>query len=342
MMWIGEKMAVDLKRNLLPLAVTFSLAIHLLAFSVWRFGQSHQWWTVSHIPRWFQKGLSSLLPAAKINPTLFPALKPSSEPPLIYVRVDHSDEKAPLDTRFYGAANTLAANPERKIDSNLPQIDGPQDKVIRTEDKPKSQAKPLQPSPPKPAPAESESPREEKALPRESQPVGDLAFLKPQDLLRPRPNQKENDTGSAAKTTHERPRKLSEVAAKPAMRSEKMKQTGGVNRLAVDSAFDVKGSPLGEYDRQFIDAVQQRWDYLCEQIHTFHEGKVVLEFRLHYDGRVSEMKLNENTTSADLLAVICRQAILDPSPFGKWPIEMRREIGKDFRDVTFTFFYNSY
>ena len=336
-------MAVDLKRNLLPLAVIFSLAIHLAAFSIWQLGQSRNWWTVSHIPRWFQKALSSILPVAKIPPTLFPAATPPSEPPLIYVRVENSDEKAPPDTRFYGAANTLASNPDKKIDSNLPQIDGQQDKVIRTEDKARSDAKPLQPSPPKTNPSkESDMQPAEKARPRESQPVGDLAFVKPHDLLRPPANQKESDTGTAAKTAHERPRKLSDVKSNPAVRSEKMKQAGGVNRLAVDSAFDVKGSPLGDYDRQFIDAVQQRWDYLCAQIQTFHEGKVVLEFRLHYDGRISEMKMNENSTASDLLAVICRQAILDPSPYSKWPIEMRREVGKDFRDVTFTFFYNTY
>jgi len=31
--------------------------------------------------------------------------------------------------------------------------------------------------------------------------------------------------------------------------------------------------------------------------------------------------------------------VLDPAPYGVWPSDMRRMVGANFRDVTFTFYY---
>ena len=65
---------------------------------------------------------------------------------------------------------------------------------------------------------------------------------------------------------------------------------------------------------------------------------MVLEFRLHSDGRVSELKVLE-TEVGDVLALYCQKAISDPSPYAPWPNEMRRMIAKDYRLITFTFYY---
>ena len=67
-------------------------------------------------------------------------------------------------------------------------------------------------------------------------------------------------------------------------------------------------------------------------------GKVALEFHLHPDGRITDMKVLENTVD-ELLCLLCQRAILEPAPFAKWPMEMRRLIGED-REIKFTFFYN--
>jgi hypothetical protein len=67
-------------------------------------------------------------------------------------------------------------------------------------------------------------------------------------------------------------------------------------------------------------------------------GKVVLQFHLHYDGRVTDMVVAENT-AGEVLGYVCEKAVLDPAPFGVWPGDMRRLLGET-RSIQFTFFYN--
>jgi hypothetical protein len=63
----------------------------------------------------------------------------------------------------------------------------------------------------------------------------------------------------------------------------------------------------------------------------------VLQFRLHYDGSVTDMTVAQNTVG-DLLGYVCQEAINDPAPFEKWPADMRFKLG-DSRDIQFTFYY---
>jgi len=71
----------------------------------------------------------------------------------------------------------------------------------------------------------------------------------------------------------------------------------------------------------------------------YRRGRVVLQFLLNYDGRITEMKVLENTVT-ETLSLLCQKAVLDPAPFDKWPREMRLMVGEDFRRITFTFYYN--
>jgi hypothetical protein len=60
---------------------------------------------------------------------------------------------------------------------------------------------------------------------------------------------------------------------------------------------------------------------------------------LNADGSVSEMTFTENTVDL-MLGLLCQSAIKDPAPFGSWPPDMRKLVGADYREVTFTFYYN--
>ena len=62
-----------------------------------------------------------------------------------------------------------------------------------------------------------------------------------------------------------------------------------------------------------------------------------MQFALHYDGRVTDMNMAENTTG-EVLGLICQKAVLDPAPFAAWPSDMRRTLG-DVRHIQFTFYY---
>jgi hypothetical protein len=120
-----------------------------------------------------------------------------------------------------------------------------------------------------------------------------------------------------------------------------MKQDGGVTRRAELSMVDAKGTSFGQYDRDFITAVSQRWYDLLDNIKYdgYRAGKVVLQFHLNYDGRITEMKVAESNVG-EMLGLLCQKAVLDPAPFDKWPREMRLMVGSDSRPIQFTFFYN--
>jgi hypothetical protein len=122
---------------------------------------------------------------------------------------------------------------------------------------------------------------------------------------------------------------------------EKMKQAGGVRRFALDSSFDVRATPFGAYDAAIIAAIQKRWYDLLDSrdFSANFSGKVVLEFRLNSDGRVTDMKVNENDVS-EILGLLCQRAVQDPAPFAPWPADLRRMVGKEYREVRFTFYYN--
>jgi hypothetical protein len=117
-----------------------------------------------------------------------------------------------------------------------------------------------------------------------------------------------------------------------------MKQEGGVRRRGSVS-LDTKATPFGAYDAAVIAAVQKRWyDLLEDSTAAPKSGKVVLDFRMHSDGHITDLKVVEQDVG-EIRALYCRKAVSDPAPFAPWPSDMRRLVGRDYRDVKFTFYY---
>ena len=134
-----------------------------------------------------------------------------------------------------------------------------------------------------------------------------------------------------------RPRTIKEVMLQ---RAEKIKHDGGTAKRP-NASIEVKPTGFGAYDRALLDAVSSRWYDLLDNTSykAYRQGKVVVQFVLNYDGRITEMKVVESTVTETLL-LLCQKAVLDPSPFDKWPREMRLMVGEDSRRITFTFNYN--
>jgi outer membrane biosynthesis protein TonB len=309
-------------------ALLISLAFHLLCFGGYEF-------TRTVLPVWMQRvkflaALAHQLEKKKPNP----APTTATEPPLMFVEVNPAvaTPEPPKNAKYYSSQNSKAANADSQLDTDTPKITGQQEHVPKTEDAPRKFT-PLQPSPAPQKEVAKEEQQPEKAKPKP--PVGDLAMAKPELNLRP-------DTGAAEQT---RPRTLVEAKMrqqqqqKNQIAGQKMKQEGGVRRHLQISSFDAKATSFGEYDRQFIDAVQNRWNDLLDsqQFALNRTGKVVLHFRLNYDGRISDMEIAESTVG-ETLAYVCQLAVTDPAPYAKWPSDMRREVG-DSRNITFTFYY---
>ena len=388
--------------SLLVLAFVCSIVAHVVILLAWEFR--------AHLPHlawldWLKTQSAKLNPAAllmKLDEAkpLPPELKkllasqPLPEDPpmpqLTFVDVDPAQaSEPPKDTKFYSVVSTRAANPDAKIQSNVPKMDGKQEQFAKVtevtkplppaeppptpspkaptpppEAKPAIEAKP-QPPPPAPqaAPPKKVEPQPLQPAPTPTpKPAGDT-LPQPKPPAPPAPVQvaKAPTTPPSAaiptlnpstakpapppepgeaETKISRPRTIKEALARRAESSlvgEKMKQDGGVSRLGI-SALDARGMAFGAYDAAVIQAIQQRWYSLLESRPT-PRGKVVVEFRMHFDGRVTDVKVNDADVG-ELYSLFCQKAIQDPAPYERWPSDMRRQMQADHRDVRFSFFYN--
>ena len=110
--------------------------------------------------------------------------------------------------------------------------------------------------------------------------------------------------------------------------------------VTLSLSFDAKARPVGVYDRAVIADVKKRWCDLLDNLkyEGSSTGNVVLQFQLNCDGRIAGLKLVENNME-DRLSLPCVKALLDQSPFSRWPKEMHKMIGADDRTMTLTFSY---
>jgi len=342
-MTVTQFRAANPAEQLLLKAVALSLVIHLAAFGGWKWGRAHIRWKPLALPAWLQVVPHNMHPniVGKL-----PLVQHSQLPPEVYVDVEPAlaTPQPPANPKFYSTMNSVAANPEIKVRSDQPQISGTQEQVVKTV-APGSRFVPLQPSPPvektaQPSPTETKETAASAALPKPAYTIGDLAEAKPALKAQEKPGTSDTDngTGAVAEPAHARPRTLRDAQAQLGAPGARSRQTGGVNHIEPSSSVDAMRTVYGDYDRDFIDAVQERWYELLKDRQDEVAGKVVLEFNLHPDGRVSDMKMQFSDVS-ELLSFICQQAVLDPALYKPWPAEMRRMIS-DPRPIRFTFYYS--
>jgi hypothetical protein len=332
-------------------AFAISLAFHLLVFGGYKTGEKHHLWQHLHLPAWVHapKFLTELL-KPKLNP---PPLR-RQEVPLMFVNVNPAvaTPEPPKDAKYYSDKNSRAANPTADKITDTPKIDGKHPEVVKTEDVPRVKFTPLQPTPPPQPPKETkppppEPPKETKPPPLEP-PKTEVAEAKPNPaytpdltLATPSPTPRPTE-GDANEVEPDRPRTYREAMARQQQNQlpgEKMLQDGGVSRRHELASLDTKATLFGAYDAALVDAIASRWYTLLDErdYASDSRGKVVLQFRLHYDGRVTEMNMTENTAGT-VLGLLCQKAVLDPAPFAAWPSDMRRTLG-DTRNIQFTFYY---
>jgi hypothetical protein len=290
----------------LSLALALSLTVHLLGWGGYAAGKEFGWWQQWHRPAWLPR-----IPLLNIK-SLPP---PDQDQQLVFVEVPRPSAEAPDQTKYYSSQNSRAADPTPG-NKDVPQLNGKQTEIVKTETvlRPDfNKSPPAPPEPPEPPPAAARP--------------GDLTLGKP-------------DPSSSSEKP--RPRTVKEARAQQPSRlpGPQMKQPGGMRRQALVPSLDVKATAFGAYDAALIEAVTQRWYDLLDsqQFSMDRTGKVILKFHLNYDGTITDMNVVQNTVG-DLLGYVCQKAISDPAPFARWPGEMRREIGKNYREITFTFYY---
>lgn len=310
------------ERYPLALALALSLLVHTSCYGFYVLGKHYGWW--DYQATWLLQ-LTKKKAAARIAEAQR-ALEQQREVPLEFVEVlpSMAVPEAPKDAKYYAAHNARATNPDATVESTDPKLDGQQKKMIRTEDVPKPKEFPLQPEAPSPPKPKAPDPAQ-------------FTKINPEELRRPGVA---TLGAESSEKQHERPRRLVEVQSQNTLTGQKTQQDGGVKNRGAVAMVDAKGTPFGSYDHAFIQAVQQRWYDLLETTpYVQRSGKVVLEFWLNQDGRITNMQMTGNEVG-DLLGYVCERAVTDPAPFPKWPDDMRKIIGKTYREVTFTFYYN--
>jgi len=351
------------------LAFGLSILLHLLLLGVLEGAKRHDWWRygpIAHLAKVLRIDLGPQPAAERMSarPIETPAREAVEEMPTLFVDVDPSQASAePVPkTPYYGAVNSLAANRDTSRDLEVPELDGTQDRVRKTmeSERARPHAAPMQPArvmPQQPSEGPAAEPVRPQAVVATQRPVAEPAPVEPAaapspagETLMAKANPVATKPPGVAAVVGERPRvrprtvaaALAERQLNPnsALLGEKLRQEGGVRRFSIASSLNVQASPLGNYDAKFVAAVQQCWYGLLEeqQYSLDRMGKVVIEFRLMQDGRITEMKVVESDVGA-IYTTLCEVAIHKPAPYERWPVDVRKMVGVNYRDVRFTFYY---
>jgi len=299
-------------------ALVLSLLAHFLVWGGYELGKKSGLWQRLHLPE------RQHLAAKKTPPPVVQETEPTM---FLDVDPDQVSPDAPKDAKYYSAKNSRAANPDADKDLNQPKLTGKQTDVPKVRDVPRTPITKPQPAPAPPAPQKEQ--QQQEAQPKPTEQPGEMKLAK-------------LDVSPAKKEAPEKPRTLKEARAQSSQLrpSISMQQEGGTPRRALLPSFDSKSTAFGEYDAKIVEAISQRWyDLLDSQkFAQDRSGKVTLRFHLNANGTITDMNVLQNTVG-DLLSYVCQQAVTDPAPFEAWPSDMRRAIGANFREITFTFYY---
>ena len=253
-----------------------------------------------------------------------PQPKEQTEQPLEFVTVETPSTQAPEKAKYISNHNSVAADNNGNLDLNNPLLNGKQTDVPKTEDSIRAQFSPAQAA----ANQQQANNPQQTAEAKAAVNSGDLTLGKPDNGTQQEP---------------QRPRTIKEALAQMANKfpGMTMQEDGGVHRRAQVPSFDVKITGFGDYDERFVEAVSQNWWNLLEsqRFSLDRTGKVVLIFRLNYDGTISNMRFAQNNVG-DLLGYVCEKAVLDGQPYERWSEDMRLKLGS-YTDVQFTFDYFS-
>ncbi len=308
--------------HLLAQAFIYSLMIHLFVIVLWEAA--------------FHMGMIQSRPITTLQQLMIPAEEklqqqsfiPEEESiPLVFVDVDPMEKvEPPPKTEYYSNESTRAGNPTPSlIEHENSRVKGEEREDIKTVDKARQPSEPQEMVPVQTPPGE--------IVPQENQTEEDFPepeFAKP----------KQNVGIGTPEVQKRRPRRLSDLRRNTSSLIGRASQLdGGVRRHSLVAQLDVQGTPFGNYDAAFIAAVQKRWYDLIDQSGMITtSGKVVVVFKLHEDGRITDLQTLSSTAGA-LQTTLCERAILDPAPYSPWPSELRRAIHGTVRDVKFTFYY---
>jgi hypothetical protein len=327
------------------IAVLVSLVLHMLTLVTWQNRESLSRIPVirtmmevlsqSHTASLKQVRVQEPIPTITFIEEKVPEIAP--EPAKIFIETDAAQVtgEEPKEAKFYSDKPTVAANPVNPTGKvgDTPYLEGTETRMASTENVPRPQPAVVLPPPPVAIPkAVTVKP----SLPKPVEPIADkgTTVVRDQPPVAAQP---------AAPPPMEASPAMARVMVPPGSSRElsarQSKLTvSGTARSGV-AAFNVASSPFGAYDQKIVRAVQSRWYALIEKYGIYERsGMVTIQFQLHDDGTVHDVKRAQNQ-AGEILALFCEKAILESQPFEPLPDNLRTLIGKDPREVNFTFYY---
>ena len=294
------------QRSLL-LCFGVSLLLHLTAFGTYRVGKHWGWWDyqASWLSRWTQPAKPSAL-LENLQKLLD---KKPKEIPLTFVDVDPATAtEPPKAPQYYSVVDTMAANRGRRRSRANPRS---------TANKTRCRSWRTIPSP-----------RRNRCSPPH-RPNG-------------KPSRAHTEKGAISVvdgTARSRPRTYAEAVQRnprlPASRCARPRRKPAREGVPGCESHSVRRLRRRVHCR----GAAGRYHLIDNSRLAPRTGKVVIEFRLNYDGRITDLKVTK-TEVGEMLSLLCQEAIRKPAPFPRWPSDMWRAMGKNHREVMFTFYYN--
>lgn len=279
---------------------------------------------------------------------------------LIYVEVDPETaiEEAPEDAQYYSAENTEAADLAEQQEER-PEIDGTQTEVLRLMNNVSSEAtegaQAASPVIAQDSAASEGQPDAEPETEMNPSEIGGWDLQESQEALQKvviQEQEKEKESAETLKSTlgdlkgektptpRRPPRTLAEAQMRQAsLESELTQQEGGSEKIAINSTVSSRSTLYGAYDAIMFRVIEKHWHSILRSSSSHGLGRVQLEFRLHSDGRISQLRISQRDTPLSL-AIYCRRAVEETAPYPPWPKEMLDEVGKDYRDLDLSFHYH--
>jgi hypothetical protein len=346
----------------IQVALVVSLALHLSLFGSWYMRDSlRRIHLLAPLARIIQtvtgeRPKPASVPATPIQTITFvdvpepppQADRSPAEPSRPHTFIDVDPEQAsteePEHADLYSDRPSVASNPDNPTgqEDATPYLEGRETRFLGTEDRQHGQAAaPARPATP-PVPAVPPSPATPPADTEKQDELADqgLKQQSPQEAKRPATvlARESGSPGQSALPAAPALPASSGLPGAPAATSKAKLNAVGVSRKGI-TAFNVAGSPFGEYDKKLIAAVRGRWYALIDRYGIYERtGEVTLYFRLYDDGTVHDLERRANS-AGEILALYCEKAIVDSAPFDPLPPTLRVLVGKEPREVNFTFYY---
>lgn len=144
---------------------------------------------------------------------------------------------------------------------------------------------------------------------KQRDPSAEKTAVTPGDVTMTSPN--------SAANAKPRPRPRATIAGTSGPLAKNMSSAGEAGVLGMDSVF----STMGEYSSRMMETIQAAWWISIERSKVSQRGHVVIEFTLHRDGTVTDVKIIESSTDRRA-AYLCKDSIVGRAPFDPWPEDM--------------------